>query len=190
MMKKRDTMKDGDTDGLKELRDLISFSAGLLDQLNEGILIADHNAIVRYVNPRYTRITGVNFDDIVGKPLLKVRPNALLPEVIKENRAVEGVYRREGPVEYVVNISPLLINSRVVGGLSIVMDITLVRKMARDLDKSISKLKKMESSIRSIFPSRYTFKDILGKSPKMRSALEIALRSTRRVSAGIGPSFR
>ena len=178
-MKKRDTMKNGDTDGLNELRELISFSAGLLDQLNEGILIADHNAIVRYVNPRYTRITGVKFDDIVGKPLLKVRPNALLPQVIKENRPVEGVYRREGPVEYVVNISPLLINSRVVGGLSIVMDITLVRKMARDLDKSISKLKKMESSIRSIFPSRYSFKDIVGKSPKMKGALEIALRSAQ-----------
>jgi len=178
-MKKRDTMKTGDADGLNELRELISFSAGLLDQLNEGILIADHNAIVRYVNPRYTRITGVKFDDIVGKPLLKVRPNALLPQVIKENRPVEGVYRREGPVEYVVNISPLLINSRVVGGLSIVMDITLVRKMARDLDKSISKLKKMESSIRSIFPSRYSFKDIVGKSPKMKGALEIALRSAQ-----------
>jgi len=178
-MMKRDKTKQRDTEGLNDLRELISFSACLLDQLNEGILIADHNGIVRYVNPRYTKITGVDFDDIVGKPLLKVRPNALLPEVIKENRPVEGVYRREGPVEYVVNINPLVINSQIVGGVSIVMDITLVRKMARDLDKSISKLKKMESSIRSIFPSRYTFKDILGKSSKMKHALEVARRSAQ-----------
>ena len=108
---------------------------------------------------------------------MELRPNALLPEVIKENRAVEGVYRKEGPVEYVVNISPLVINSQIIGGVSIVMDITTVRKMARDLDRSISKLKKIESSIRSIFPSRYTFKDILGKSPKIRSAIEIAVKA-------------
>ena len=108
---KEDKTRKTETDGSIELRELISFSSYLLDQLNEGILIADHDSIVRYVNPRYTKITGVKFNDIVGRPLLEVRPNAFLPEVIKENRAVEGVYRKEGPVEYVVNISPLLINS-------------------------------------------------------------------------------
>ena len=174
---KKDKTKKAVADGSIELQELISFSSYLLDQLNEGILIADQDCIVRYVNPRYTKITRVEFNEIVGRPLLELRPNAMLPEVIKENRAVEGVYRKEGPVEYVVNISPLVINSKIVGGVSIVMDITTVRKMARDLDRSISKLKKIESSIRSIFPSRYTFKDILGKSSEIKSALQIAARS-------------
>lgn len=175
-------MKEGinrktNTDSPTELLELIRFSSYLLDQLNEGILIADHNCIVRYVNSRYTKITGVKFDEIVGRPLLEVRPNALLPEVIKKNQAIEGVHRKEGAVEYVVNINPLIINSKIIGGLSIVIDITTVRKMARDLDKSISKLKKIESSIRSIFPARYTFKDILGKSSKVKSAIDIAVRA-------------
>ncbi len=134
---KKDKTKKAVADGSIELQELISFSSYLLDQLNEGILIADQDCIVRYVNPRYTKITGVEFSEIVGRPLLELRPNAMLPEVIKENRAVEGVYRKEGPVEYVVNISPLVINSKIVGGVSIVMDITTVRKMARDLDRSI-----------------------------------------------------
>ncbi|UCF83326.1 MAG: sigma 54-interacting transcriptional regulator [Desulfobacteraceae bacterium] len=176
---KKDKINNTGADGSIELRELISFSSYLLDQLNEGILIADHDCIVRYVNPRYTKITGVEFNEIVGRPLLELRPNALLPEVIKENRAVEGVYRKEGPVEYVVNICPLEVNSQIVGGVSIVMDITTVRRMARDLDRSVSKLKKIESSIRSIFPSRYTFKDITGKSPKIRSSIEIAIRAAQ-----------
>lgn len=174
---KKDKTKKTVTDGSIKLQELIDFSSYLLDQLNEGILIADHDCIVRYVNPRYTKITGVEFGEIVGRLLLELRPNAMLPEVIKENRAVEGVYRKEGPVEYVVNISPLVINSQIIGGVSIVMDITTVRRMARDLDRSISKLKKFESSIRSIFPSRYTFKDILGKSSEIKSAIQIAARA-------------
>lgn len=174
---KEDMTRLNDTDGPTKLRELIGFSSYLLDQLNEGILIADRNCIVRYVNPRYTRITGVEFNEIVGRPLLEVRPHALLPEVIKKNQAIEGVYRKEGAVEYVVNISPLVINSKIVGGLSIVIDITTVRKMARDLDKSISKLKKIENSIRSIFPARYTFEDILGESSKIKSAIGIAIRA-------------
>jgi PAS domain S-box-containing protein len=165
------------TDSPTELLALIRFSSYLLDQLNEGILIADHNCIVRYVNSRYTKITGVKFNEIVGRPLLEVRPNALLPEVLKKNQPIEGVHRKEGAVEYVVNINPLIINSKIIGGLSIVIDMTTVRKMSRDLDKSISKLKKIESSIRSIFPARYTFKDILGKSSKIKSAIDIAVKA-------------
>jgi len=47
------------TNSPTELLELIHFSSYLLDQLNEGILIADHDCIVRYVNSRYTKITGV-----------------------------------------------------------------------------------------------------------------------------------
>jgi PAS domain S-box-containing protein len=159
-----------------ELGELIRYSSSLLDPLNEGVLIADHNAVVRYVNPRYTAITGVEFDHIVGKPIRDVRPHALLPEVIKKNEPIEGVYRREGKVEYIVNISPLFINHRIVGGLSIVMDITKVKKMARELDKSISQLRRIKSSLRGFFPSRYTFKDILGESSSMTRAKEIAIK--------------
>jgi PAS domain S-box-containing protein len=159
-----------------ELGELIRYTSSLLDPLNEGVLIADHNAVVRYVNPRYTAITGVEFDHIVGKPIRDVRPHALLPEVIKKNEPIEGVYRREGKVEYIVNISPLFINHRIVGGLSIVMDITKVKKMARELDKSISQLRRIKSSLRGFFPSRYTFKDILGESSSMTRAKEIAIK--------------
>jgi PAS domain S-box-containing protein len=159
-----------------ELGELIRYTSSLLDSLNEGVLIADHNAVVRYVNPRYTAITGVEFDHIVGKPIRDVRPHALLPEVIKKNEPIEGVYRREGKVEYIVNISPLFINHRIVGGLSIVMDITKVKKMARELDKSISQLRRIKSSLRGFFPSRYTFKDILGESSSMTRAKEIAIK--------------
>jgi PAS domain-containing protein len=55
---KKDKTKKTVADGSIELQELISFSSYLLDQLNEGILIADQNCIVRYVNPRYTKITG------------------------------------------------------------------------------------------------------------------------------------
>jgi PAS domain S-box-containing protein len=175
-MKENITQKS-ETPTPPELLELITFSSTLLDQLNEGILIADHNCIVRYVNPRYTEITGVGSGEIVGRFIREVRPHALLPNVIEKNIPIKGVYRREGSVEYVVDISPLVINSKIVGGLSIVMDITTVKKMARELDKSILKLNKMKSSIRSIFPSRYTFADILGESPAIEHTKKLAIRA-------------
>ena len=130
-----------------ELDDHIKYSHSFLDQLSEGILIADHNCIVRYVNPRYTAITGVAFDSVVGRPIRDVRPHALLPEVIEKNKPVEIVYRKEGAVGYIVNINPLIIDNKIVGGLSIVIDITKVRKMAMELDKSVSQLCRIKRGI-------------------------------------------
>ncbi len=176
-MMKENITKKNEPDTPPELLELINFSSSLLGQLNEGILIADHNCIVRYVNPRYSEITGVGFGEIVGRYIREVRPHALLPNVIEKNLPIEGVYRREGAVEYVVNISPLVIDSKIVGGLSIVMDITTVKKMARELDKSILKLNKIKRSIRSIFPSRYTIADILGESPAIERTKELAIRA-------------
>ena len=159
-----------------ELGELIRYCSSLLDQLSEGVLIADHHYIVRYVNPRYTEITGVEFGSVVGRPIRDVRPHALLPEVVERNTPIEGVYRREGKVEYIVNICPLYINHKIVGGLSIVMDITKVKKMAMELDKSLSQLRRIRSSIRGFFPARYTFNDILGESASITRSKAIAIK--------------
>jgi PAS domain S-box-containing protein len=76
-----DIARKTNTDSPTELLELIRFSSYLLDHLNEGILIADHNCIVRYVNSRYTKITGVKFDEIVGRPLLEPFSLRLLKKI-------------------------------------------------------------------------------------------------------------
>ena len=51
------------------------------DNLYDGILIIDTEEIVKYINPAYTRITKVAYDEIVGKKLREARPGARLPNV-------------------------------------------------------------------------------------------------------------
>ncbi len=48
--------------------------------------IADTNHVIQHVNPSYTRITGVNYEEIVGKKLVDVCPGAKLPEVIDNGK--------------------------------------------------------------------------------------------------------
>ncbi len=83
--------------------------ASILDAIYDGILVADASAVVRYVNPEYTRITGVNHEEIIGRPLAEVRPGAILPEVIRSGVPRAGVFRRVGAIEYVVDMAPIII---------------------------------------------------------------------------------
>ncbi len=61
----------------------------ILDSLYDGILIANKDCIVEYVNPSYTRITGVRYDEIVGKPLLEVRQTK--PLASKKEKYFSGI---------------------------------------------------------------------------------------------------
>jgi len=48
---------------------------------------------------------------------------------------MNGVYRREGDVEYVVDMAPIIIAGKLAGGVSIVKDITEVRRLNKEISR-------------------------------------------------------
>lgn len=139
----------------------------ILDSIYDGILIVNAQSVVTYVNPEYLRIVQIEASDIIGKPLRSVRPGALLPDVVTSGRAVEGAYRREGEVEYVVDMSPIKNGETIVGGISVVKDVTEIKRLAAELERIQNSNKQLRSSIRRINTARYTFDDIVYESRAM-----------------------
>ena len=58
---------------------LAKWSIDIFDSLNEGLLIADVEGIVQYVNKQYLRIIGREVEEILFRKLAEVRPGAMLP---------------------------------------------------------------------------------------------------------------
>lgn len=141
-----------------------SWFLGILDSIYDGILVADNQYIVRYVNPEYTRITGVQYNDIIGKYLAHVRPGAILPQIIQSGTPMDGVYRREGEVEYVVDMAPIKINGQIVGGISVVKDITEVRHLTKEVSKYEKRNSRLKRMVQQAYRAKYTFSDLLGDS--------------------------
>ena len=151
----------------------------ILDAIYDGVLVADESAIVRYVNPEYTRITGVKPEQIVGRPLLEVRPGAILPEVIRTGIPRAGVFRREGEIEYVVDMAPIVSAGAIVGGVSVLKDITEVQRMSQELKKFVSRANRLNSIVQHAFHARFTFHDIIGVSDDIRKVIAFAGRIAR-----------
>ena len=82
----------------------------ILDSLYDGVLIINKESVVQYVNPSYTRITTVKYDQIVGRKLRDVRPGARLPNVLETGEKILRAIRLEDGIEYIVNIAPIFEN--------------------------------------------------------------------------------
>lgn len=148
----------------------------ILDSINDGILVIDECAIVRYVNAEYTRITGVSSSQIIGRYLTDVRPGAMLPSVVKTGRSLSGVYRREGEIEYVVDMAPIVVGGKTVGGVSVVKDITEVQKLSEEVKRYHKNTERLKNMVDRMYRAKYSFADVLGSSAAMGKTVETARR--------------
>lgn len=133
----------------------------IFDNLYDGILIIDTNEIVKYINPAYTRITKVAYDEIVGNKLRDIRPGARLQNVLTSKKPIVGALREEFGIHYSVNMSPIFDDSRLVGAISVVSTIDDIYKLYQDIDKYKLKVKSLENRISAIQKAKYTLNDII-----------------------------
>ena len=148
----------------------------ILDALYDGVLIADDKGVVKYINPAYTRITKVEFEDIVDKPLSETRPGARLPSVIESGKQILGAPRKVGDVEYIVNMAPIIESGKIIGGISIANEIGDLYKLSEELRKSNSTIKKLEERMKGIEKARYSFKDIISVDKKSIDTKNLAVK--------------
>ncbi|AWI07840.1 Fis family transcriptional regulator [Clostridium drakei] len=140
---------------------ITNLEKSIFNSLYDGVLIADCDCIVRYVNPAYTRITAMSSEEIVGRVLSEVRPGSRLPNVIKTGNKLLRIPRKVNDSEYIVNMVPIVEEDKVVGGISILNEITEIYKLTEELNKSNIIIKKLEKQVNSMKRSKYSFDDII-----------------------------
>ncbi|WP_446663249.1 sigma-54 interaction domain-containing protein [Geobacillus sp. CCR] len=149
----------------------------ILQSVHDGVLVIDDCEVVRLVNPEYTRITGVKENEIIGKRLRDVRPNALLPETLKDGKVRTGVYRKEGSNEYVVDMAPIVVHGQVIGAVSVCKGLTEVHKLTQELKRNKERLNELKRTVYSIYRATYTFAHIIGHNDKIKEMIRIAKRA-------------
>jgi transcriptional regulator with PAS, ATPase and Fis domain len=147
----------------------------ILDSINDAICVVDENCITRYWNIAAEKLYQIDRDKIMGKHIKEFFPNSLLPRIIKERKAYDNIYNspREGCYN-VISASPLYINSRLVGGISLDRDATEFIKTSELLVKAQSNLNVLEHEISIINKNRYSFSQILGNNKTFRDSIRLA----------------
>ncbi|WP_193065396.1 sigma-54 interaction domain-containing protein [Oceanobacillus oncorhynchi] len=157
-------------------RKRIGWLEDIIESVHDGILVIDSSGIVQLINEEYTNITGVQKEQIIGRPLLQVRPGALLPSVMKSGKPREGVFRKERDMEYVVDMAPIYENNEIIGAVSICKSITEVYVLSKELKQSKQRVNQLEKTVRRIHQAKYSFSDIIGKDPSLQKVMTQAKR--------------
>ncbi len=164
---------------LESPEESIRWLLSILDSINNGVMIIDDEFVVRYLNDEYTRITGVPRDRILGRPLRDVRPGARLPDVVSSGKPLSGVFRREGDIDYVVDLAPIVLDGKIRGGIGVFKDITEVERLSKELQRILRQTDRLKAIVNHAYPARYTFDDIVGASDGILRVVELARRFAR-----------
>lgn len=149
----------------------------IINSLHDGVLIADQEAHVIYVNTAYLRLTGVTSLEVLGKKVQDVRKGARLPEVLNTGKPLLGIRRKVNEIEYIVDISPISLDDKVIGAISVVRDITEIAELSNKLKDYSHKVLELDKKVREIHQVHYSFDDIIGRSKEIETTKGMARRA-------------
>ena len=142
----------------------------VVDEKGEGLLI----------NPAYSRITGLEEADVIGKPATAdiVEGESMHLQVLKTQKPVRGARMKVGPAkrDVIVNVAPIMVNGELKGSVGVLHDLSEIQNLTLELQRARQMIRKIAA--------KYTFDDIIGGSKEMSLCLEQA-RLYARTSATV-----
>jgi PAS domain S-box-containing protein len=139
----------------------------ILDSINEGVFTVDHDWRITAFNRAAERITGVRKQDAVGRVCSDVFRASICEEACALRRTLSSGKPVVGATANIINASgkriPIRISTALlrdkddamIGGVETFQDLSYVEQLRKELE------------------ARYTFEDIVGRSPAIRSLFDI-----------------
>jgi len=142
----------------------------IIDSLSDAVSVVDENGNGIMINRAYTRITGMNEDQVLNKPATVdiAEGESVHLKVLKTGQPIKGVRMKVGPFrrEVVVSCAPLIIKGQLRGSVGVIQDISELRWVMEELERTRRLVRHLQS--------RYTFDDIIGNSKQIHETIERA----------------
>ncbi|WP_053219272.1 sigma-54 interaction domain-containing protein [Virgibacillus senegalensis] len=153
--------------GLKEVKKMLE---AIFHSSDEAISVVDEDGLGIMVNPAYTRITGLEEKDIIGKPASTdiTEGESMHMKVLQTRRPVRGVRMKVGPAkkEVLVNVAPIIVDGKLKGSVGVLHDVSEITSLSSELRRARQIIRNLEA--------KYSFDDIIGSSNEMKLSLEQA----------------
>jgi PAS domain S-box-containing protein len=119
-----------------------------VEQAAEAIVTTDRDAVIRYVNPAFTRITGYSADEIVGRSMALMRsgagPDDRMAAMVQATHAggtwegrLEGKRRDGSPYQVAMTVAPLRDPDGVISGaVGVARDVSREQELETELAQS------------------------------------------------------
>jgi PAS domain S-box-containing protein len=156
--------------GLWTSRNLLE---AVIDATNDAISVADEKGNTIIVNSAYTRITGLPGEAVLNKPVTVdiAEGESMHLQILRTGKPVRNVRMKVGPAkkEVIVNVAPIFIDGTIRGSVGTIHDISEIMALNEELAQARKLIRQLKA--------RYSCQDIIGTSPAMVTAKDLARRA-------------
>jgi PAS domain S-box-containing protein len=142
----------------------------IINSVQDAISVVDENGNGILFNKAYLEVTGLQEADVLHKPAAVdiVEGESVHLKVLETGRPIRGVPMKVGRYKrhVMVSCAPLYIHNKLRGSVGIIHDVSEVRALSEQLQRAKQKVRQLES--------KYTFADIIGESPVIKQAVQLA----------------
>ncbi|MBS4024795.1 MAG: sigma 54-interacting transcriptional regulator [Clostridia bacterium] len=165
-------------EGLRKIKGELS---AILSSVQEAIEVADKDGTIRYVNPAFSRVTGIPECDRINKNIFAVSPNGALAKSLLTSSPIFGRRSKVGGsgVEVISNASPIIVDGDITGAVVVFQPINDFYKLMEELQKSNTIIENLYAKIGQISGAKYTFEDLIGGSNKFIASLAMAKKAAK-----------
>ena len=144
------------------LREMAEKYSTIVELAREGICIDDENEKMTFVNDAFARILGYeNKEELIGKKLLDFvddKGKKILNEEINSRRKNKSgryelkIYAKDGkPKDILVSSTPLIVNGKYAGSISVNLDITDLKKAENEMKRALEEERKFKADTAHYF---------------------------------------
>jgi len=166
---------------IKEYQEKIEFYELVLDNVRNGVMITDPDGKIIFFSAAYGNFIGIDPKSTIGKNCADVVENTRMPVVGKTGIPEINHPHRIMGQDMVVQRIPIKKDGKVIAVYGQVMfeDIRDVQALAAKLNFLESKVKLYEKELVSLRASKYTIKNIVGKSEAITGLKQLALKAAQ-----------
>jgi transcriptional regulator with PAS, ATPase and Fis domain len=154
----------------------------LLENPHESQILVDRDGVIRFISLHTEEFYEMSQDEAFGRHILEMNPESLLPRVITTGKAEIGRVFRMGGKERIVARIPLRDREgRVVGAVGKLMfwHIKQVNELVRQVEVLEDRLDYYQKELQAIYSDWFALERIVGESPAMRQAKEVAAQAAQ-----------
>jgi transcriptional regulator with PAS, ATPase and Fis domain len=153
----------------------------ILDLAHVGVLVTDANGDIKYLNPTYARMFGLDIKAALTKNINDYFPNSKLMDVMKTgvpDKAVEFSFKGQ---DALINRYPIIDDGVTMGGFIEVYfrDIRELQKLMRKMNNLQKKVLYYKRKSQGLPGAKYTFDDIIGESAVIKEFKKLGMQFAR-----------
>lgn len=160
----------------EEVKELKERYLQILEAVQDGICVFDKDGTITYVNRAYNEVTGEKIAE--GDNIHEISPTGNRVKVLEKGQRIMGaICPKKNGNSVVANIVPIIVNQQIVGGISVVKNLSEIQELMERINQLSAKTEYLEEELNRRKKLNPAFNRIVGVSSKLYDAMKLAAKT-------------